>query len=278
MISGSRIERMLALSDRFAREQGESLGDVFREARSAFAELLASDDVAAELHSYLADYSAGRVPSIEAGKEGEIVLYNDGRTFVSVALYEESARTLHSHPVRGLFAVLSGAPFTKRRYALPEDWRNDVFRKGAKLRYLGEERVSPGDCVELDGTRHVLWFGYGGPVIVAKYLVITDAVQTWAFDHASLEALDAEGVSPEWDSLMNSASLLRAIASPGSVAGLLELSRHPAHFVRWEAIKSLAYIDRARGTERVAEALFDPHPEVAVAAAKALVKLTALQE
>jgi hypothetical protein len=279
MISGSITDRMIVAANRLVGAVEDSqLEPAFAEARMSFEALMRSNDVLTELHSYISGYQRGKTPPIEDGKQGEIVLYINDKTFISLATYDQPAKMLHSHPVRGLFLLLSDSSFPIRRFKLPKNWRSDVFEKGAKLQFIGEETVRQGDVVQVDGTKEVLWFGYQGVVAVAKFLVQTEAIQNWAFDGSTLEAIDAEGTNVEFDSLRHTAALLREMDSISSIPGLREMSHHRAHFVRWDAIKALTYIDRNAGIERLKAAVNDPHPEIAVAASKALKKLAVIQE
>ena len=51
---------------------------------------------------------------------------------------------------------------------------------------------------------------------------------------------------------------------------LHRLRSHPAHFIRWNAVRSLALIDLEAGLEALNQATTDHHAEVRAAAARSL--------
>jgi hypothetical protein len=65
--------------------------------------------------------------------------------------------------------------------------------------------------------------------------------------------------------------LLGRLADPQSLDTLKILARdHPAHFVRWSAIKALARIDPGTALQNLRDARFDCHPHIRDAAVKSL--------
>lgn len=274
MLAGPVSEHLISLAPKIVCSSSAELTPLLRAAEAKLLELLQSDEIVSEFHRYLNDAAQGKAVPIEDGKQGEIVLSQGDQFFISIASYDESAGVLHTHPVRGVFHVLQGRPFFIHRFRLPDDWNASDPCPNSKLVALGSQQVGPGGSVLIDGTREVLWFRYEAKVVVAKYIVPIEAVQTWAFDPTGLGLLDAESADSKMDALIHAMDLLRAMQSPSSLDSLATLSEHRAHFVRWAAIKTVASISKSRGLDLLKPALDDPHRLVRSAAERVLERET----
>jgi hypothetical protein len=243
----------------------------FQRVTLEFEAFIREGGLASVLRSYLIDWTNGIIPKIEDGKPGEIVFHYDLETYVSMARYAESAKHLHSHPLRGVFKVISGAAFPIRRYALPQSFTADVFDPHLKLSLVREELVKPGDIVPIDGRREVLWFGFVSETTVVKCFALLPVTLNWAFDMDTLMPIDTESTEQSADSLVHCAELAMVTKDRRLVPGLLAASRHRAHFVRWRCIQALWATDPAEAIKRLElAAAEDQHPEVVSSARNAL--------
>ena len=248
------------------------LDAAFSTAELQLRALLASPELAAVLAAQIQLAAAPR-PLLARAEAGEVVLVDTADVRASLGEYGTSSQYLHTAPVRGVYCVLGGGPLLLRRYALPENWRNDVFTKGMRLHPLGETALGQGAMVRVDGAREVLQFVCTAPVALAKLVAPLNMVQRWAFDATSLRSVWAECADSRIDGLRHAVEVLRSMGSRHSTTGLLCMTHHRAHFVRWEGIRALMYVDRDAGIRRLRAAVADRHPDVRIAAAAALERL-----
>lgn len=270
MLKGPIAQKLVTTSHALALATADDALGLLSEAALILDALVASSELENQLHEYLEDARLGRAVPIEDGKQGEIVMYRDSQAFISLASYAHSAKVLHTHPVRGVFKVLAGVPFEIIRYRLPDDWDVVDPRADSELVEIGTTLVRPGDSIVVDGAREVAWFKYASRVVVAKCIVPIYATHSWAFDPINMRLLDPECADSRLDALVHSLDLLRAIGSPSSLDSLKIAAQHPAHFVRWSAIKAAAYIDRMTGIELLRAALDDKHRLIREAAQRTL--------
>lgn len=65
-------------------------------------------------------------------------------------------------------------------------------------------------------------------------------------------------------------SAMRATATPEMAKLLATYTKHPSHWIRWEAVKTVAELDEVLAVELIKTLVEDPHPEIRAAARKTL--------
>jgi len=271
MITSQTIRDLAAVGDLLRSARASELQAAFGAAELQLRALLASPELAALLASQANHESPPRQPAGHA--PNEVVLADSNRVRVSLGTYVLDSELLHTVPVRGVYCVLSNSPVMLQRFALPAEWRNDIFAEGVRLQPTSEVTLFRGAMVRVDGAREVLQFRAVAPVVLGKLVGPLCMVQRWVFDPVSLRALRVECADERIDALRQAVEVLRSMGSPHSATGLLCMTHHRAHFLRWEAIRALMYVDRDAGMRRLQAAVADRHPDVRIAAATALESL-----
>jgi HEAT repeat protein len=104
----------------------------------------------------------------------------------------------------------------------------------------------------------------------------------WTYDPSTLAAVAPVAADKEDSKLEYIAWTLTELADPetgdkGSAKAIAALLEHPAHFVRWTAVRTAMALDEATGRALLARASEDPHVHVRNAARRALEQLAAME-
>ncbi|MFD4869475.1 HEAT repeat domain-containing protein [Streptomyces sp. NPDC058412] len=170
-----------------------------------------------------------------------------------------------------LIAPLGPDPALVEVYARPAHERPDAL-DGRALTPLGTQTVAKGQVLALHAGQQLAAFTQ--PQTTRPYLLLTSppvVAYRLAYDRGTLRPVQVISADLAATRLTYAIRFLAAAGRPTSGPRLEELSRHPQHQVRWEAIRALFRVDRAAGTGRLREAaVHDPHPEIRDTAAAAL--------
>lgn len=100
--------------------------------------------------------------------------------------------------------------------------------------------------------------------------------QQWVYARSTRLPVSSVAADPHDARLEAAMRLLRVLGHTGGAPAVLALTEHPAHFVRWTAIRHALALDPAQGRLRLAAAVDDPHPHVRAAARRAMAQLSML--
>jgi HEAT repeat protein len=95
----------------------------------------------------------------------------------------------------------------------------------------------------------------------------------WTYSRETLRPLKPTPASLSANHLEYAIGTLLHLDHPDAVAALSGLASHPAHHVRWSAIRAVVELDPERGAALLTAALADPHPHVRNAARRGLDQL-----
>lgn len=263
------VGRFTGLVERlFARDEIES----FWNCESAFRDLIeagfANQVLNAELQQLVQD------PYFQGDWRPKQLMVARGSGYaLAVSLFDSPRRYIHSAPFYGLYSPLGTVPLSYERYALPPQYRNEVFDPAIKLEPAGTGVVTPGEVLRIESTRYVYDFIITEPVLVAKFTCAQFHTLEWLFSRESLHAWQANDSELSSTQLRVAAYLLGRMAHQFSLEPLIKLTEHPHHSVRWAAIQSLGRMSRAVALEHLEKALSDRHPHIRRAAEKTLKQL-----
>ncbi|MEV4744546.1 HEAT repeat domain-containing protein [Streptomyces sp. NPDC049555] len=170
-----------------------------------------------------------------------------------------------------LIAPLGPDPALVEVFARPAHERPDAL-DGQALTPLGMRTVAKGQVLALDAGQRLAVFTR--PDAACPHLLLTSppvVAYRLAYDRTTLRPVQVISADLDATRLTYAIRLLGAAGKSTSGPRLEELSRHPQHQVRWEAIRALFRVDRPAGTARLREAAaHDRHPEIRATAAAAL--------
>jgi len=243
-------ESFWSLEEAFRRlVQGEGLGAAFNR----------------ELHRLLHDpnYMGNWRPN-------QMMLHRGRGHALSIWLFEQPRRYIHSTPFYGMFAPLGAESLHYDIYRLPPGYRNAQFDASLRLEPAGSGMTAPGGILLLQSDQYVYDFKVERPLAVAKFTTASYQTLEWLFERDSLRAWQANDSELVSTQLRVSAYILGRLADASSLEALQSLRGHGHHAVRWAALQNIARLSRAAALDQLRRALDDPHPHVRRAAAGSL--------
>jgi hypothetical protein len=166
-----------------------------------------------------------------------------------------------------------------RRFRLPGGpTNNEIFDRSASLVALEDTVVTAGETVRLRAGLDTHYVRAPQSQAVSLTMMLMNAVPLrWIFDGTTLKAKHAASGSVTDKRVEFAMRVLRMMPSPTSAETMEHVARaHPAHFVRWAAIRELGRLDLARAARLMdAASTKDPHPHVRNAARRDLERLAA---
>jgi len=159
-------------------------------------------------------------------------------------------------------------------YEQPQPEPHDVFDRSRTLRSAGTLRCGPGDSIVVRAGRDVLIADeVHGPSLVVDLKSHESRTTIWSYDRTTLEPLRFNVARRMHGRVEYAARMLGHIGNASSETALETLLEHPAHFVRWNAVRALTRLNAERGVASLRRLLDDPHPDVRTTAERALSKL-----
>ncbi|MBT2748843.1 MULTISPECIES: HEAT repeat domain-containing protein [unclassified Lysobacter] len=168
--------------------------------------------------------------------------------------------------------VAAGA-MTLSTYATGESFRNAYFEREQSVRLNRRIELDAGQAAAMSAGDAAFKVDVQRPTIVALLLSESAADLQWRFDPDTLRADSCISARLSDSELICIGRTMAAIGAQQAPEVLLELSRHPRHFVRWSAIQHLAKVDRRIALDRLHEALDDEHDDIRAAATRSLAAL-----
>ena len=202
-------------------------------------------------------------------RPNQLMLHRGRGHALSIWLFEQPRRYIHSLPFHGMYAPLGGHSLHYDLYRLPPGYRNAQFDPTLRLEPAGSGITAPGGILLLRSDEYLYDFKIEQPQPVAKFTTAPYQTLEWLFERDGLRACQANDSELISTQLRVSAYVLGRLGNPASSEALRSLAGHDHHAVRWAALQNLARIDPAAA----AEGLHDPHPHVRRAAAGSLRRL-----
>ncbi|MGW6717670.1 HEAT repeat domain-containing protein [Streptomyces sp. NPDC054995] len=269
--------RDAARLDAFVVETGSILAsrkpDAFFAAQGPLGRLAASGWAARHVRQLLDEVCRLPQNSVPGTSDGGFTVVREAGWSLTLrgASLEGPPGILVSAAAHCLIAPVGTEPARLEVYARPRHERPDALDRQA-LTPLGVHTVTRGQVLALDAGHHVASFAQ--PATACPHLLLTGPpvlAYRLAYDRTTLCPVQVISADLDASRLTYAIRLLGAASKTTSGPRLEELSRHPQHQVRWEAIRALFRVDRPAGTARLREAaVHDPHPEIRATAAAAL--------
>lgn len=278
----ARSPELAALvADLDAPAQWEDAEAFFRRS-AAFSAVLASslvrELVRHELHALLAEPARG----VQDSFDGAWVLASDGcyeLSLVAAPEPDDAPAILHGSPRHRLLGVFWPEALEVELFRHPRSHPTDVFDRSVALEPLGARTLRRGEVL-----RQRAWFDVVEPLPAREpaFLLVfasppVDALR-WTYERASLRPLKPTPSSLAATHLEYAIGTLMHLGHPDAAEVIAGLAAHPAHHIRWDAIRAVTELDPARGAALLAAAQDDPHPHVRAAARRGLAALAGSEE
>lgn len=256
--------------------------DSFWACEAPLGALIQSDFLAELLESQLTAYlEFDALPVIQCGSSSYAQLGLPNGLQLDILYLEEgrSDRDLQSQPYNILlgFKSLDDRSFVEiELFEYPGQYRNEIYDPHTRLIPLGKTKLRGSSIQRVIAGRNAFRIAaVRGPVLLVLLKSPPAMDFSWTYDRESLTA--TVGMVPQMQAyrLYYAAKLLGQITRKKSIASLLALSHHSAHFVRWAALQSLFKVDFEAAVKRLKSATEDEHPSVSRAARQASERLSA---
>lgn len=181
---------------------------------------------------------------------------------------------LHGSPRHRLFGALGPGALRVDRYRHEDEHPADFFDRAVRITRRGEEELAAGSYLRLEAFRDIVEIKPAAEVRLA--LVLSSApVSTirWSYDRSTLEPRECATATLNENHLSHAMWALVQLGHPRAAEAIAGLYEHPAHYLRWDAVRALMEVDPERGMELLQRAATDPHPHVRRAAQRALEQL-----
>lgn len=246
--------------------------DFFR-CEAAFRKLLESEAVCEAVNQELS--LALEQPDFRSPRllDNGLVVHAEPGWSLIYSLYEHEPAHLYTLPFNGMIAPASAVPLAYASYDLPEDYNNAVFDRAIRLGNKRSGLAHAGDVILLDAGKTVIDIKVEVPVPAIRLYTSTFEALQWAFDRATLLAVQAIAGTERTSEMSMMVQIQGQLKNASAIPLLQRVAQtHPQHHVRWDAVKAIGNIDLVSGLEAVTAALRDPHPHLVAAAERTLRK------
>jgi len=177
-------------------------------------------------------------------------------------------QTLPSH------CMISAAsnPLAIDSYTQPEILSDD-FRRDLPLVKTGQRVLGIGEIIDVRAAYDIVDFQPQADVtsLVMNFSSKTPVGYTWEFDRSTLLPVRFVPSDNTWSRVDYAIQLITALGDRDYVPTLRRLAaEHPAHFVRWSAIRGVVQLDYDAGLALLGDAASDGHSHVRNAALRTL--------
>lgn len=187
----------------------------------------------------------------------------------------EPARIINGMTQHMLLSVLSDARVTIRRYK--QDGESlTVLDRRKTLRPNGKEDLRPRDVYAFQAGVDAYNVVYSDPVVLLRFNTGDDAPFVWQYDAQTLAPIRTIGSNLHASRVQFALQALALLGTAEHARTAADLFDHPAHYVRWEAVKAAFALDFDAGMELLMRAKDDLHPHVRNAAVKSIERYSQL--
>lgn len=248
--------------------------DGFFSLEELFGELIFETDLLADVaKTELAAIAADPNYSSATWEPHNIVIASGLYWQLRVGFYTRSADFIYSLPFHMMVAVSGMKSLIVNQYVLPGGVDKAIFDPHLQLAEPVRHVHVPGAVTVIDSRRDVVDAIIDGPVLAIKFSSTIHEPLQWAFSRETRQASQAIAADPVDSDLVTMAQALGAMERAAATPALIDLARHPRHFVRWAALQALARVAPECALIQLREAVNDVHPHVRAAASRALTQL-----
>lgn len=244
-------------------------------ARSEFLRTLVNH----ELNKFLGD--ALYVPLMSFASQvviAETDLFQLSVGFVNARTAPATGR-LQSLPTHCMLTIVDATSLPIAEYEQERPKPDDTLNREAKLQFRGKRVWQPGDFIEVRAGHDIVEFQpqAGATSVVLNFSCAPVLDYIWEYDRESLAPVRIVPSDATASRIEYATQVFAKMGDPEYLPALVNLSRHPAHFVRWSAIRAAVELDYETGLKLLEAARSDPHRHVRNAAERTLTKFEAAQ-
>jgi len=179
----------------------------------------------------------------------------------------QAARVLEGSGGHRLIGLMGGS-VTARTYRHPADHDPNVLESTCVPQEVNEVLLTRGDVIDAEAWRDVVDIRGDGLLLVLRSSVVHPT--RWAYDRHTLRPVGLMPATRALGRLVEGLELLSHIGESADGPICDQLAKHPAHAVRWQAIRTAFALECPGARALIENAVRDVHPEVREAATLAL--------
>lgn len=184
-------------------------------------------------------------------------------------------KMMASAPSSTMFGVVGSGELEFDIWKFKNNIDMSVFDPNAGLEKLSKQRITNSGDLAICETNQIPFFSSNQKITIIKLIERHLVPYQWVIDVETLTPLFIRASLASVSRNTTLIDIIKDFSGGGRHCSefkdvLLELKRHPFHFVRWKAIQVLFDIDQAAGRDALAEAVNDSHPHVSHAAAESM--------
>ncbi|WP_224247389.1 HEAT repeat domain-containing protein [Hyalangium gracile] len=212
---------------------------------------------------------------VPASVGGALVLARGRRWRLALQVLSPGARpaTVEGPAEHLLVGAMGPAPLEVERHTEEPVARDDVFDPGRRLLPEASRTLLRGDVLVLAAGRDVCVPRPTAPTVIVSVSAGPVRPLRWFYDGTTCRAVRAVAGDPTASRLELTAELLAELGGAAAAPTLIQLTEHPAHHVRWSALRALSRVDTGAAQDRLQLAADDPHPHIRTAARRTLARL-----
>ena len=248
---------------RQALRQCDSFERFCAEVQPCFTDLVRSGHVERALRHDLERLA--RLPVEESARD---FLFDDAVGCLQLAIgLLEVPPTFEGSSGHQLVGVVTGRVVLKC-FRHTEGREPSILDRGCELQALSDVQLARGEVFAAEAWSHVVE-PYGDALILFLRSAPVYPTQ-WVYDRETLRPIALVPGSRALDRVQHTLNLLSHIGSAEDAEVCFRLARHPAHAIRWQAVKTACALEHPDAVALLKNAVDDVHPEIREAASQAL--------
>lgn len=243
--------------------------DMFFNIREIFQSIIYEKIYIDALNSILRDVAKNSIPVTARTTAGSFILLRSSEILNwSLIFHHVTSQYLYLTPVHAFQAPVSVDHGLVTIFKIDHKISFDTFEPGVTLDRTQSLIATSSSIIAKDGRSEILDWTPANNGICVTLRVNSEPLERfeWSFDRSSGRALGIGPIDALDSNLTTTFDLIAAVGSRSSLEAVEPFTVHPAHYVRWKAIQTLATICPDAGRAALLSAHDDIHPEVREAA------------
>jgi hypothetical protein len=264
------IIKSIIEKSRFAVKHGQSLATVVDEV-DAFLKSDEPASILAKCVKGIVDSPAADFPFMQ---QDHIVLCNDfGGLLVALGRARAGSERspLFSTTSEAILGALSPQGFSYRLHDVSEDWDHEIFSDHIRVGTAQALHCAFGKSILLSPSK--VYDYASDDDVVLKVVAPPSSGQMWEFDRTTCRPLRVYASTIEATTLSYIVRFLSEYGNEQSAEAIKKLTKHPFHYVRWDAVKAIGLLAPETLDDVLKELEHDTHPHIRTASTKMRVQL-----
>lgn len=224
------------------------------------------------LNGLLEAVASGTPLTPDVVRSNSVSLFQSASTMWSIVIGSFELGTINFVPNQTIAVKIDDIPIVVSRYTLPTAAKNEYFDRtiSPQLDNSGDWRNSAIRVKSVWTETDALDYPLGSrPLFLVLSSRFTHNFE-WVYERRTLRPLYHACVRSDYENISLIFELIAAADVQGSLEHVLPFVDHDVHYIRWEALKAIFYLNRDHGIKLLRRAVNDVHPDLRNAAIRNL--------